>query len=110
VQREIVTAMGAAKRKRVDTRLSVARGREERSSFNSRFTMANGRVHTHPGKGKSDIVGPAGPIDPEVAVLGAWSTTGELLGCLANTAGTARPSPAASPPTTSATASVRSRR
>ena len=84
VQRQVVTAVGEAYRRRQEARLSVGSGREERSSFNRRFRMANGRVYTHPGKGNPDVVAPAGPIDPEVGVLGAWSTSGRLLGCLVN--------------------------
>src|SRR5207244_2447990 len=41
-------------------------------------------VYSHPGKGNPEIVEPAGPIDPEVGVLAAWSAQGELLGCLVN--------------------------
>jgi hypothetical protein len=46
--------------------------------------MRNGRTYTHPGKGNPDIVDPAGPIDPEVGVLAAWSPCGRLLGCVVN--------------------------
>jgi neutral ceramidase len=82
VQRQIVTAVSEAQRQRVEVRLSVGSGREEESAFNRRFTMANGRVYTHPGKGNPDIVAPAGPIDPEVGVLAAWTGADELLGCV----------------------------
>ena len=39
---------------------------------------------THPGQGNPDILEPAGPIDPQVGVLGAWSTRGKFLGCVVN--------------------------
>lgn len=81
---QVVTAVSEAHRRREQARLSIGSGREDQSGYNRRFRMANGRVYTHPGKGNPDIVAPAGPIDPEVGVLGAWSTTGTLLGCLVN--------------------------
>jgi len=39
---------------------------------------------THPGKGNPDIIKPAGPIDPQVGVIGAWDSNGKLLGCVVN--------------------------
>lgn len=33
---------------------------------------------------KPGTVGPAGPVDPELGVLGAYSESGELLGCVVN--------------------------
>ncbi|HEY8744843.1 MAG TPA: hypothetical protein VIU62_17275 [Chloroflexota bacterium] len=82
--RQVVSAVAEAHRKRQEARLSVGVGREEQSSFNRRFKMRKGRIYTHPGKGNPDIIEPAGPIDPEVGVLGAWNSRGELLGCLVN--------------------------
>jgi neutral ceramidase len=84
VARQTISAVAEAHRKRQEALLAIGSGREEQAGYSRRFRMANGRVYTHPGKGNPDIVGPAGPIDPEVGVLGAWSTTGELLGCLVN--------------------------
>jgi len=81
---QIVSAVSEAHRRREEARLSIGSGREDQSGYNRRFQMANGRVYTHPGKGNPAIVAPAGPIDPAVGVLGAWSTTGTLLGCLVN--------------------------
>ncbi len=46
--------------------------------------MKNGRVYTHPGKGNPDILGFAGPIDPDVGVLSAWDLDGKFLGCVVN--------------------------
>ena len=56
--------------------------------------MKNGR-HPHPSrsKGNPDIVEPAGPTDPEVGVIGAWSSEGKLLDCVANFACHATTSP-----------------
>ena len=43
--------------------------REESLSFNRRFHMKSGEVRFNPGRGNPDIVGPAGPIDPQVSVF-----------------------------------------
>ncbi len=59
-------------------------GHEPSISFNRRFLMRDGRQMTHPGKGKPDIVKPAGPIDPDVGVLAARGVGGELLGLFVN--------------------------
>jgi neutral ceramidase len=82
--RQGVTALCEAYRKREEALLSVGSGHEDQVAFNRRFRMANGRVYTHPGKGNPEIVEPAGPTDPEVGVLAAWNSRGELLGCLVN--------------------------
>jgi hypothetical protein len=61
-------------------RIGWAVGREERVTFNRRFFMADGtklvnpfgeqdKVRTNPGEENKAIVRPAGPIDPDVAVL-----------------------------------------
>lgn len=84
VIRQTVTAVCEAHRKREEAMLSVGSGHEDQVAFNRRFRMTNGRVFTHPGKGNPEIIEPAGPIDPEVGVLAAWSAQGELLGCLVN--------------------------
>ena len=55
-------------------------GVEPTVSCNRRFRMACGKVWTNPGPGNPDILGPAGPIDPEVGVLGAWLTELERPG------------------------------
>jgi neutral ceramidase len=59
-------------------------GREPSISFNRRFLMRDGRQVTHPGKGNTQIVKPAGPIDPDVGVLAARSPGGDLLGVFVN--------------------------
>jgi len=50
------------------TSVSTAVGREESLSFNRRFFMKDGTVGWNPGKLNPNILRPAGPIDPDVAV------------------------------------------
>jgi hypothetical protein len=81
---QIITAVDQADKRREQAVLSVGSGCEDRSAYNRRFRMKNGRSYTHPGKGNPDIVEPAGPIDPEVGVVAAWTPAGKLLGCIVN--------------------------
>ena len=60
-------------------RLSFGRGNEETISFNRRFFMTDGTVGWNPGKLNPMIIKPAGPIDPDVAVLYAESVEGKPL-------------------------------
>ncbi len=50
-------------------RVWTACGHEDTISFNRRYLMKDGSVKTNPGKMNPDIVQPAGPTDPDVAVL-----------------------------------------
>jgi len=85
VQQAVMDAVVEADSKRTDCRCAVGKGREETVSFNRRLRMKNGLSFSHPGVGNPDIVGPAGPIDPDVVVLGAWDPkTGNLTGCVVN--------------------------
>jgi len=59
-------------------------GHEKDFVFNRRLKMKNGRAYTHPGKGNPDIESFAGPVDPDVAVIGAWQENGRLAGCIVN--------------------------
>ena len=84
VRAGIVEAVVEADRSRVEAQVSFGSGHEDKAAYNRRFRMKNGLSYTHPGQGNPDIVRPAGPIDPEVGVIGAWDTKGKLLGCIVN--------------------------
>ncbi len=84
VEAEIVNAVAHADAARADARATFGSGVEKTVAFNRRFRMKNGLTFTHPGKGNPDIVEPAGPVDPEVGVVGAWDAKGKLLGCVVN--------------------------
>jgi hypothetical protein len=84
VQREIVKAVYQADAAKTEAVCVVDSGREEKAAFNRRFRMKNGLTYTHPHQGNPDIVEPAGPIDPEVGAIGAWSPDGRFLGCVVN--------------------------
>ncbi|MCB1232524.1 MAG: hypothetical protein KDN19_19910 [Verrucomicrobiae bacterium] len=64
--------------------LGFGRGEEDTVSFNRRWRMKNGLSFTHPHYGNPEMVEPAGPIDPEVGVIGAWNEEGKLVGCVVN--------------------------
>jgi hypothetical protein len=80
----IAQAVTLADRAKVPARLGIGAGHEDTVAFNRRFWMKDGKQATHPGKGNPETVRVAGPIDPEVGVLGAWSLEGQYLGCLVN--------------------------
>ena len=84
VRREIVSAVTSANDERIEAQCGVGAGVEDRVAFNRRFRMKNGLAYTHPGKGNPDTIEPAGPIDPEVGVIGSWDESGRLLGCVVN--------------------------
>ncbi len=84
VEKAILDAVADADAKRAAVKAGVGRGVEDKVAFNRRFHMRSGLSVTHPGQVNPDIIEPAGPVDPEVGVLGAWDVRGKLLGCVVN--------------------------
>ena len=84
VLEEIVTAVCHADSCRTEANCGFGVGNESHVSFNRRLRMKNGLTYSHPGQGNPDVVGYAGPIDPQVGVVGAWDPSGRLLGCIVN--------------------------
>lgn len=93
VRAEIVAAVRDADAGRRTARCGVGMGVEPTVGFNRRFFMKDGVTFTHPGKGNPGISSVAGPTDPEVGVLGAWSPEGKLIGCVVQFACHATTSP-----------------
>lgn len=84
VTQEIIQAVRVADTARVPAQLGFGSGHEEKAAFNRRMRMKNGQTWTMPGLRNPDILGYAGPIDPEVGVLGAWDASGRLIGSIVN--------------------------
>jgi hypothetical protein len=78
---------------RSEQQIGFGRGEEGDVSFNRRWRMKNGLTFTHPRYGNPEAIETAGPIDPEVGVIGAWNEEGELTGCVVNFACHATASP-----------------
>jgi hypothetical protein len=93
VGKAIVEAVCTAHDGRVAARAGIGRGIERTVAFNRRFKMRSGGTVTHPGQGNPDILEPAGPVDPEVGVIGVWNDKAKLLGCVVNFACHATTSP-----------------
>jgi neutral ceramidase len=93
VENALVEAVCAAHESRAAVKLSFGSGREEKVAFNRRIRMRDGTTMTHPGKGNPASVDYAGPIDPEVGVIGAWTSDGKLAGVIVNFACHATTSP-----------------
>jgi neutral ceramidase len=64
----IARTVSEANAKLAPARSSTALGREEHVSFNRRYKMKDGSVSWMGPKLKPNVVGPAGPIDPDVGV------------------------------------------
>ena len=91
----IVEAVEAADQGKQECLLSFGVGHEDQVSFNRRQRMKNGLSYSHAGRGNPEIVGYAGPIDPEVGVIGAWTKAGQPLGVVVNFSCHATTGPAA---------------
>ncbi len=84
VEKQIADAVIAADASKSAAKANVGYGHEDKIAFNRRFHMKNGLTYTHPRAGNPDIVEPAGPIDPQVGVIGSWDEKGNLTGCVIN--------------------------
>ena len=84
MKKQVVEAVAFANEMRTDAKLAVGFGNEDKVAFNRRLRMKNGLSYTHPGAGNPDILDYAGPIDPQVGVIGAWDLKGNLLGVVVN--------------------------
>jgi hypothetical protein len=91
----IADAVAAADAAKTDALLSFGSGRAENVAFNRRQRMKNGLSYSHAGRGNPDITSYAGPVDPEVATIGAWTKDGKPLGVIVNFACHATTGPAA---------------
>jgi hypothetical protein len=84
LKRQIVEAVCAADAARVDAKIAVGYGHEDKVAYNRRLRMKNGLSFSHPGAGNPDIIGYAGPVDPQVGVVGVWDLKTNLLGVVVN--------------------------
>ena len=93
VEKKLVEVICQANNSLQESHLGVGSGIEDKVAFNRRFHMRNGLTYTHPQQGNPDIINPAGPIDPEVGVIGVWDKQGKCTGCIVNFACHATTSP-----------------
>jgi hypothetical protein len=84
ITHEIAAAVSAAHAALTPAELGFGYGREDQVAFNRRMRMRNGQTWTMPGLGNPDMLDYAGPIDPQVGVIGAWDLSGQLLGSIVN--------------------------
>ena len=84
LRKQIVDAVVQADATRVDAKLAVGMGHEDRVAFNRRLRMKGGLTFSHPGAGNPEILGYAGPIDPQVGTVGVWDLKNNLLGVVVN--------------------------
>ncbi|MGQ9621407.1 MAG: hypothetical protein ACUVTX_10555 [Bacteroidales bacterium] len=84
VEKQLVESICEADKSRVEVCMGVGKGFENSVAFNRRFKMKNGVTYTHPRQGNPDILEVAGPIDPDVGVIGVWNREGKCIGCIVN--------------------------
>lgn len=80
----IVAMFGEALGSLQDAQLGFGTRFEFEVAYNRRVVMRDGTTRTHGTFNDPNALYVEGPIDPEVAVLAARTTGGELLGCLTN--------------------------
>ena len=84
LERKIAGAAQMAKGNMRDARIGVGLGSEDSIIFNRRYRMRDGMVLTNPGRGNPEIVGPVGPVDPDVRVMKVEDLAGNLMGLFVN--------------------------
>lgn len=84
LKHQIVEAVVQANANRIDAKLAVGVGHEDKVAYNRRLRMKNGLTYSHPGIGNPDILDYAGPIDPDVGTVGVWDLKDNLLGVIVN--------------------------
>ncbi len=84
VENEMVSVVCEANNSLHSAFVGVGVGHETGAGANRRFHMKNGLTYTYPGRGNPNIIKPAGPIDPEVGVVGVWNEDQECIGCVVN--------------------------
>jgi hypothetical protein len=84
VEKQLVEVVCLADKDCAEAIMGVGAGFEDKVAFNRRFRMTNGLSFTHPGQLNPEIIEPAGPIDPEVGVIGVWNKEGKCIGCVVN--------------------------
>jgi hypothetical protein len=93
VHQRIVEGVVKAHDTRAGLLCGVGLGHEDKVGYNRRLRMKNGQTFSHPGQHNPDVIKYAGPIDPEVGVIGAFDKSGQLVGCIVNYANHATTSP-----------------
>lgn len=66
---KVASAVVQAKAALAPVMLKAGIAREDRISFNRRYHMKGGAVRFNPAINNPDIIGPAGPIDPQVGII-----------------------------------------
>jgi hypothetical protein len=66
---KVASAIVQAKAALTPVELKAGFAREDRISFNRRYHMKGGAVRFNPAINNPDIIGPAGPIDPQVGII-----------------------------------------
>jgi putative membrane-bound dehydrogenase-like protein len=93
---QIAASIEAAYQRRAPARIGWAAIDDWRHTHNRRwirhpdrlivdpFGQATGRAHMHPGHESPDVIGPSGPVDPELSLIGLQLLDGTPLGVIAN--------------------------
>src|SRR6478672_12017366 len=71
---KVASAIVQAKAALAPVQLHAGFAREDRISFNRRYHMKGGAVRFNPAVNNPDIIGPAGPIDPQVGIVSLTKT------------------------------------